>query len=121
MNENIGDTFLFQCKQNYLDKITPSNSMSHLKDGYTKLVSIANEYFENDRYEAFAGFLQEGQYFIALWAAHLLLEYGKPSIDLMRTAMKIIVSYSVNPLAQDVAEEEMQWLSVNTEKYKEYL
>lgn len=121
MNEKIGDDFLLLCKQNYFNKVTPSNNGSYLKEGYKKLVDIAKEYFKNGGYEEFSNFFLEGQYFIALWAAHLLIDYGNPSNNLLHTAIKIIKEYSDNPLAPIVSEEENQWLKANENKYKEYL
>lgn len=81
------------CRQNYFTKVTPSNKKSKLKPGYQKLIDIAGEYFKLGSYEKFAGFFQEGQYFIALWAAHLMLEYGNPSRELMIAAMNIVRAY----------------------------
>ncbi|HVU55805.1 MAG TPA: hypothetical protein VHD83_12165 [Puia sp.] len=114
---NIGDEFLITCKRNYFDKVTPSNAESKQKEGYKKLVSIANEYFKGNKYGEFAGFLQEGQYFIQLWAAHLVLEYGIPDRELMLSALNLIKNYSDNPLAQEVALEERKWLEANMHKY----
>ncbi|MBS1601536.1 MAG: hypothetical protein JST42_02625 [Bacteroidetes bacterium] len=114
---NIGDDFLIVCKQNYFDKVTPGNKDSKLKPGYKKLVGIAEEYFKHGSYEKFAGFFQEGQYFIELWAAHLMLEYGTPSRALMNAAMDIVRKYSDNPLAPEVAHEERHWLDAYSGKY----
>ena len=121
MNQGIVDEFLFTCKRNHLDKITPSNRNSHSKEGYKRIVNIAKEYFKKDEYIEFAGFFQEGQYFIPLWAAHMLLEYGSPSEGLIEASINVIKRYSDNPLAPDVAGEERDWLKNNASKYKEYL
>jgi hypothetical protein len=115
---NIGDDFLIGCRQNYFDKVTPANKESKIKSGYKKLVNIADEYFRHNDYEKFAGFFQEGQYFIALWAAHLIIEYGTPSADLMIAALNIIRAYSDNPLAPEVAQEERHWLDAYSDTYK---
>jgi hypothetical protein len=114
---NSGDEFLLTCKKNYLDKVTPSNAESKSKKGYLRLIEIAKEYFRNNKYKTFAGFFQEGQYFIALWAAHLILEYGNADHELKLAALKIIKDYSENPLAPDVALEEKKWLDTNSHKY----
>jgi hypothetical protein len=118
MSQDIGDQFLFTCKKNYFDKVTPSNIDSRPKEGYKKLVNIANEYFKRDEYETFAGFFQEGQYFIQLWAAHLLIEYGKPSQDIISSAIGIIKDYADNSLSPEVSKEEQQWLVLNEAKYR---
>jgi len=121
MNQNIIDEFLFTCKRNYFERITPSNRNSQLKEGHKRIVAIAKEYFEKGEYIEFAGFFQEGQYLIPLWAAHMLLEYGYPSADLIDASINVIKRYSNNPLAPDVADEERDWLKNNENKYKEYL
>jgi hypothetical protein len=118
MKHDLGYEFLLLCKQNYFNKITPANSEIHTNNGYVRIVCIAREYFANLEYEEFAGFFQEGQYFVALWTAHMLLEYGTPNYGLTIAALKIIKEYSENPLAPDVAEEEKQWLKENAGKYK---
>ena len=99
----IGDKFLITCKKNYYDKVTPSNPESRLKEGYKELVDIAKEYFIRNEYDKFAGFFHEGQYFIALWAAHLILEYGDANQELKVASLEIIEKYSHNSLAPDVA------------------
>lgn len=115
---SIGDDFLLTCKKNYFSKVRPSNIESKSKEGYKKLVNIANEYFKYDKYEIFAGFFQEGQYFIQLWAAHLLIEYGKPSQDIIKSAIGIIKDYADNSSSPEVSKEEQQWLGLNEAKYK---
>lgn len=117
----ISNNFLIQCKQNYFEGITPSNTLNRSKEGYKKIVLYAQEYFNKNNYNEFAGYLMEGQYFIALWAAHLLLEYGEPNEDLTRIAIKTIIRYSDNPLAPNVAEEERLWLNSNMENYKKFV
>lgn len=113
----IGDDFLIICRQNYFDKVTPGNEENKLKPGYQKLVDIAGGYFKQNSYEKFAGFFQEGQYFVALWAAHLMLEYGTPSRNFMFAALDVIRAYSDNPLAPGVAQEERDWLDAQSDKY----
>lgn len=107
------DSFLIQCKISYDKKITPANLANIQSDEYQKLVSIATTYFDAGKINEFAGFFQEGQYFIALWAAHLIVEYSKPDENLKNEALQIIRTYSNNPLAPDVAEEEKEWLLNN--------
>lgn len=116
-NMKKGDDFLLTCKQNYFEKIRPGDLESKEKVGYKKLVEIAKEYFRNNEYEIFAGFFQEGQYFIALWAAHLVLEYGTANQAIVSSALSIIKDYSDNPLAPDVAVQETLWLKANIAKY----
>jgi hypothetical protein len=109
----MSDSYLLQCRQNYFDNITPSNISSREKEGYKKIVAIAKDYFNRGDYKEFSGFFREGQYFIALWAAHMIIEYGSPSNDLRIEAIDVIKKYSDNPLAPEVAEEEREWIRNN--------
>jgi hypothetical protein len=115
------ESFLAACKRSFLEGITPSNKLNQEREDYTRIVRIAKEYFQKDLYNDFAGFFIEGQYLIPLWAAHMLVEYGKPNKYLMGTALNVIKDYSDNPLAPIVAEEEKQWLIENEKKYKDLL
>jgi hypothetical protein len=115
------ESFLAICKQNYLEGITPSNPLSKNKEGYQKAVAVAKYYFDNGRYDDFAGYFVEGQYFISLWAAHMLVEYGHPNEELMSVAIKTIIDYSQNPLAPEVADEEKQWMAINSDRCNKYL
>lgn len=56
---------------------------------------------------------QEGQYFIPLWTAHLILDYGQPNHNLKETCLNKIKDYIDNPFAREVEAEEKAWL----EKY----
>lgn len=76
------------------------------------------EYFEENKNEEFVSFFQEGQYFMSLWAAHLLLEFGKPKEELISKTLEIIIDYSDNPLAIEVSNEEKAWLIANISKYR---
>ncbi|HMH33195.1 MAG TPA: hypothetical protein VK543_09215 [Puia sp.] len=117
MNRDISDQFLFTSKQNYLDCITPANPSSRLEEGYRKIVKIAEEYFKNNEYKEFAEFFQEGQYFIPLWTAHMIVEYGNPSNKIMKSAISVILEYADSPFATEVAKEEKQWLKDYGAKY----
>jgi hypothetical protein len=81
----MDDRFLLICRQNYFDKVTPL-------------------------YLEFAGFLQEGQYLIALWAAHMMVEYGSPEKELRTQAHNVIKQYTNNPLEPTIAEQERDWI-----------
>jgi len=52
----------------------------------------------------------EGQYFIQLWTAHLILEYGHPDLELKNRCLDEIIKYADNSLAPRVATQEKQWL-----------
>lgn len=117
----MNESFLIVCRQNYFEGVTPSGSLNHKKEGYKKIVQIAKEFFKNGEYTSFADYFQEGQYLVALWAAHMLIEYGNPGKELMIAAFNIIKEYSDNPLAPNVSKEESAWLNANLDKYKQYL
>src|SRR5688500_10835102 len=110
---NDGDDFLIQCKRNYFLNIRPGGVDARKTKEYSKLSRIAKSYFENGLEREFAGFLMESQYFINLWAAHLILEYGRPDNELKEICIQTIVYYSDNPGHQESAVEEKVWL----EKY----
>jgi hypothetical protein len=63
--------------------------------------------------EYFSGFFQEGQYFIELWTAHLILEYGKPSGQLEEKSIEIIQKYAQDSLDSDVILEERNWIELH--------
>jgi hypothetical protein len=107
---DIGTKYLFQCKTNYLDKITPSNINRFEKAGYQKLVEIAEDYFQKGKLYDFVGFFQESQYNVNLWTAHLIIEYGNPDELIKKQAIAIIIRYSTTPLDKDLANEEKVWL-----------
>lgn len=109
MKENP-DAFIIQCKSNYFLGIRPAHQNSKNTNGYKTLVQIAKYYFNADRYDDFLGNFIEGQYFINLWAAHLMLEYGQPNESQKEKCLDIIKRYADNPLAQEAAIEEKMWL-----------
>jgi hypothetical protein len=109
----MDDRFLLICRQNYFDKVTPAGRSSYSKEGYQKVVELAKIYFEKGLYSEFAGFFQEGQYLIALWAAHMIVEYSSAGNELRAQALNVIKQYTDNPLAPTIAEEERDWIETN--------
>ena len=120
MNNKASD-FLYHCKENYYKKITPSNEKVVDFKEYRNLVKIAQGYFSEGRDKEFASFFQEGQYFVSLWAAHLIIEFGKPSKTIEDKALQIIKEYSENPLTPEVAKEEINWINKNKLKFKNFI
>ena len=108
MKENLA-SFIIQCRANYILGIRPAHQQSKDTEGYTALVQIAKSYFDANRYDDFAGNFMEGQYFIDLWAAHLMLEYGQPNERQKEQCLEIIRRYTDNPLAPGAAIEEKIW------------
>jgi hypothetical protein len=111
--ESLADEYLSQCRNNYINKITPSGPHSLKNEGYAKLVAIAQSFFNSNRTEEFSGFFQEPQYLVNLWTAHLLIEYGHPSSILKGQALVIIKRYSEGALDPRLADEEKKWIETN--------
>ena len=106
-------SYIVQCRENYFVGIYPSDENAKEKDGYKTLIQIAKSYFDKGFYEEFALYFMEGHYFIQLWTAHLILEYGQPTEELKMMCLDEIKKYANSTLSPDVALMEKQWL----EKY----
>jgi hypothetical protein len=102
--------FIHYCKENYYKGIFPGNTKQRNCFEYERLIQIIKVYIENNLVEKFSEYLQEGQYLIQLWAAHLILEYFKPDESLKLKCIAQIVKYSENPLEEEVALQEKVWL-----------
>jgi hypothetical protein len=109
-------SFLMECRQGYFDGITPAMPQAKANPGYQRIIAAANWYFKQSREEDFYLYVQEGQYLIALWVAHMLLEYGKPTPTLREKALGIIKRYSYSytspgyTLNLVIAQQEDWWL-----------
>jgi len=110
--------YLEKCKALFDKGITPSNKAFLNFPAYKSIVEIAKNYFRNNKLEEFSGYLSEGQYYVSLWTAHLILEYNDPPKQIRDMCIETIERYSNNPLSLKVAEEEKEWLKQNLEKYK---
>ncbi|RDC58441.1 hypothetical protein DU508_00080 [Pedobacter chinensis] len=106
----LGEKYILQCRQNTLDGITPSNPGKYKMKEYKDLISIGKSYIDEKSLTEFADFFQGDQYFIELWTAHIIIEYGKPDIKLKEQCIEIIKKYSNNPLDIKVSKEEKEWL-----------
>ena len=116
--ENKGDAFLGQCRISYFKKITPANRLYFNTEEYLKLAEIAKAFFKEGKIEEFSGFFREGHYFVQLWAAHLILEFGQPANSLKKQCIDIIIEYSNHPIDHTIAVEEQNWLKENSELIK---
>jgi hypothetical protein len=108
MKENLA-SFIIQCRANYILGIRPAHQQSKDTEGYTALVQIAKSYFDANRYDDFAGNFMEGQYFIDLWAAHLMLEYGQPNERQKETVLGNYQKIYRQSTAPGAAIEEKIW------------
>lgn len=107
----LSDKFLNLCKQAYFEKISPLEGET--TKIYNDLIEVAKEYFNKGKEEEFLEFFKEGQYFIPLWAAHLLIEYGSLTKSSFFQSIEIISEYASSPLAPEVAYQEKEWLRKN--------
>jgi len=103
------DSYIFYCKENYMSGILPGGIDKQTSE-YKRLVEIAQLYFKNNLQDNFAGHLENGHYFIQLWTAHLILEYGRPDSQLRDQCLEEIKRYATHPLQKEVAEQETKWL-----------
>jgi len=103
-------SYVVQCKKNYFAGVYPGDRNAKEKTGYKILVEIAKSYFDKDLYDDFALYFMEGQYFIQLWTAHLILEYGQPNEELKKRCFDEIEKYADNDLSPKVADQEKEWL-----------
>jgi len=110
-----GVKFLSLCKRYYLNKRYPIKNGLLSVDNTDEIVQIAQAYFESNNEDDFAGFFMESQYLVNLWAAHLLLAFGKPSDNLYLMSLEIITRYSSTPLNEKLAVEEKEWLKRNND------
>lgn len=83
-------TYLWTCKDNYLNLIRPSNSETKNTGGYKLLVDIAKTYFLSGQTEKFSEYFFESQYLVNLWTAHLIVEYGLANTALTNKCLTII-------------------------------
>ena len=107
--------YLYYCKVNYYDGIRPLDYNKKNENGYKILVEIAKTYFNEGKTDSFAEYMMEGQYFIQLWTAHLILDFCKPNQRTKDICLSEIRKYSNSTLDPAVAEQEKEWLK-NYEK-----
>ena len=86
-------SFLFACKENYFYGILPADIQRKEAEGYKTVVQIAKSYFEANRYDQLVDYISESRYQIRLWAAYLILEYGRPEDELKLKCKGIIEAY----------------------------
>lgn len=104
----VTDSFLMQCRENYFRGVTPSGPSA--KPEKQALVDCFHGITAANGMAAFSGFLQEGQYYIDLWAAHLLVEHYHPEEPIWRLCMETIETYANSTINPKVAQEELEWL-----------
>jgi hypothetical protein len=118
--QNIPDRFLWQSKINYIKGITPSNPLDYEKEDYIQMVEIGKEYFIQGKSLEFCYFFRESQYFISLWAAHILLEYGQPDNEMKKDCIEIIKAYCDFPMNERISKEENEWVKNNLKYFSQH-
>ena len=122
---DLGDKFLILYKQLYFEKITPSGELRNGNTKYLELSKLKEQYFANNlyyeyflnrRHRELADFFLDEKYFIALWAAHFLIENGNSPQDLTLTALNIIKTYAESTFNPQVSAEERHWLEEHNKK-----
>ena len=109
----LGEDFIEQAKANFFNDIRPANPDTRTAEGYTAVVSIARSFFEKNDTDVLEGFLQRSQYFVQLWAAHMILEHGQPAAALKTKATDVIKKYARGCMNPEVIAEEKNWLAVH--------
>lgn len=105
--------YVVQCRYNTINGITPSNPEKYNTPEYKLLIEIGEKYIEEKGLIEFSKNFQGDQYFVALWTAHIIYEYGNPDSELKAQCVKIIEEYSDSPLSPEVSKEEQEWLKKN--------
>ena len=108
--QNLTDLFLLQCRENFFQGVTPANLVQRAEPGPQKLVALYTRFIGANQGEAFVGLLQEYQYYINLWAAHLLVEHHHPDGPTRQLCMETIEGYANSTIDPKVAQEELEWL-----------
>ena len=115
--DDITAEYLFTCKNSYFLKIYPADDSSKDTDVYKRLVEIAQLHFAQKKEDDFAGFLEESQYRVSLWTAHLILEFGQPNKSLIENCLNVIRNHSESSLSVEVETQQRKWLEKNESKY----
>jgi hypothetical protein len=111
----ISYKYVLQCRHNTLNDITPADVTKYNTVGYKAIIEIGKQYIQEKGLKEFSSNFQGNQYFVELWTAHIIFEYGNPNSDLKIKCVKIIREYSDNPLSPKVSKEEKEWLVLNAE------
>ncbi|NNU33524.1 hypothetical protein HK413_04050 [Mucilaginibacter sp. S1162] len=113
---NQGDQFLWKCRENYFKGITPANPVFYDTEDYNYLIKIGKMFIENGQPKEFSYFLRESQYFVSLWAAHILLECEVSDKKIKHECIETIMEYANHPINEKIAFEEKHWLDLNKSK-----
>jgi hypothetical protein len=81
---------------------------------YRTLVRIAKSLINERGVKEFSDFFMEGQYFIDLWTAHIILDFGNADQELREECVKVIRKYSESRLDERLAREEASWLKARS-------
>ena len=107
---DISFRYIMQCRENTFKGITPASTEKYNTPGYKAIINLGKQYIEDGGIAEFSRNFQGDQYFVELWTAHIIFEYGNPDLKLKAQCVEIIKSYSDNPLSPEVSLEELEWL-----------
>lgn len=110
-----GEQFLWKCKENYFKGITPADPAYYGTEGYNELLQIGKMFIENGELKEFSFFMRESQYFVPLWTAHIILEYGVGDKAIRHECIQTIMEYANHPINEKIAREEKNWLGLNNQ------
>jgi hypothetical protein len=88
-------SYLVSCKNGYLEGIEPFSNHIRKNELYEKLCFLADQLSLDE----FTGYLVEGQYFINLWTAIIILDRFRP-----KTSEKLIGLNNNKSIAEDCLE-----------------
>ncbi|HEX2536459.1 MAG TPA: hypothetical protein VHK69_22105 [Chitinophagaceae bacterium] len=103
-------SYLYCCRENFRTGIRLADGNRKNKEGYQKLVQIAKLYIDHNELDRFAGYLMEGHYYVQLWTAHLIVEYGQPDSILKQRCLDEITKYAHHSPDRAVSAQEQAWL-----------
>jgi hypothetical protein len=84
------DSFFYTCKESFFLGVHPLNPEARLSSSYKMLAEIALAWFAENKYNWFLHYLSEDKYQCKVWAAHLILEFGKPDSSMIKECNAIL-------------------------------
>ncbi len=118
IKEDVFMNYIVSCKNGYLEGIQPFGNHNRTNEFYEKLCSLAKEL----SIRQFIGYLMDGQYFIDLWAAIIILDRFRPKISekliglndnksIVEDCFETIQGYFVNFKQDGQLDNCKKWLS----------
>ena len=112
----LGDKYLAECAKCYKKNIRPSNEVNKSDPEYLELVKTGHEFIDHFGLNQFSGYLKEGQFFVDLWTAHIILDYSKADQVLKIESIEMVRLYAEKSPNDLILKEESIWLKSYFEK-----